>query len=99
MSGKPFYTPAARTDLRGIALYIARDNPDRAISFVAEIRAHCGRLATQPTIHRLREDLGPGTRMAVHGRYLILYSLRDDGRVVIERVIHGAHDLDRLDAD
>lgn len=99
MSGKPLYTPAARADLRGLALYIARDNPDRAISFVAEIRAHCGRLALQPTIHRLREDLGLGTRMAVHGRYLILYSLRDDGRVAVERVIHGARDRDRLDRD
>ena len=28
------YLPAALADLREIALYIAEDNPDRAVSFV-----------------------------------------------------------------
>jgi plasmid stabilization system protein ParE len=28
--------------------------------------------------------------------YLILYTHRDDGRVVVERIVHGARDLDRL---
>jgi plasmid stabilization system protein ParE len=35
-------------------------------------------------------------RGAVHGAYLILYTHREDGRVVIERVVHGARDLGRL---
>ena len=31
-------TPAARADLRDIALYIAQENPTRALSFVDELR-------------------------------------------------------------
>ncbi|MBO0906214.1 type II toxin-antitoxin system RelE/ParE family toxin [Jiella sonneratiae] len=31
------YSPEALADLRDIALYIAEDNPDRAMSFVAEL--------------------------------------------------------------
>ena len=31
------YTVDAEQDLTGIALYIAEDNPDRALSFVEEI--------------------------------------------------------------
>ena len=35
-------------------------------------------------------------RAAVHGAYLILYTPRDNGLVVIELVAHGARDLDEL---
>jgi toxin ParE1/3/4 len=77
-------------------LYIATDNPVRARSFVEELRQHCRRLAARPRIHRLREEFGPGVRAAIHGDYLILYSARDDGRVAVERIVHGARDLDRL---
>lgn len=90
------YTPAARDDLREIGDYIAQDNPARALSFVRELREHCQRIAGNPRIHRVREEFGPGVRGTTHGAYLILYTHRDDGQVVIERVIHGARDLDRL---
>jgi toxin ParE1/3/4 len=63
---------------------------------VLELREHCRRHAGQPRFHRLREEFGPGVRVAVHGAYLILYTHRDDDRVVIERVVHGARDLGRL---
>ena len=44
-----------------------------------------------------RADLAPGLRMAVHGRYLVLYrDLPDENAVRIERVLHGAHNLPRL---
>jgi plasmid stabilization system protein ParE len=64
---------------------------------VRELREHCRRIAVQPRLHQLREEFGPGVRRAVHGTYLILYTHRDDGRVAIERVVHGARDLDRLE--
>ena len=33
------FSPAAQTDLLDIALYIAQDNPKRALSFVDELEA------------------------------------------------------------
>ena len=96
MTARPRYSPAARGDLGGIAEFIGQDNPARARSFVEELREHCRRLAAQPRLHRLREEFGPGVRGAVHGAYVIPYTHRDDGSVVIERVVHGARDLDRL---
>ena len=35
---RSIFLPAAIADLEGIGDYIARDNPRRAISFVAELR-------------------------------------------------------------
>lgn len=95
MTVRPLFTPAARDDLREIGDYIGQDNPGRALTFVRELREHCRRLAAQPRLHRLREEFGPGVRGTVHGAYLILYTHRDDGSVVIERVVHGARDLDQ----
>jgi toxin ParE1/3/4 len=66
-------SPRAQLDLEEIGDYIARDNPGRAISFLDELKAHCGRLLAMPSAYPAREDLGAGIRMAVHGRYLILF--------------------------
>ena len=35
------YTPQSKKDLNDIGLYIARDNPRRAMSFVRELREQC----------------------------------------------------------
>jgi len=89
------FSDRAEADLEGVADYIALDNPKRAVSFVRELRARCERIAGQPRANRLREELGPGTRGAVHGPHLILYTERR-GVLVIERIVHGARDLGRL---
>jgi toxin ParE1/3/4 len=90
-------SPRAADDLEEIAEYIARDNPLRAASFVAELEAKCQAVAASPEIYPTRPDLAPGVRMAVHGRYLVLY--RDhpaENTVRIERVLHSARNLPRL---
>jgi toxin ParE1/3/4 len=86
------FSPRAEADLEGIGDYIARDNPARAISFLDELRAHCDRIAATPGSYPAREDLAAGLRMAVHGRYLILFGTNRDG-VRIERILHGARRL------
>lgn len=96
MTARPLYTPAARDDLREIEDFIGQDNPARAGTFARELRERCRRLAEQPRSHPLREEFGDGVRAAVHGAYIIFYTHRDDGRVAIERVVHGARDLGRL---
>jgi toxin ParE1/3/4 len=84
-------SPRAAADLEEIAEYIARDNPIRAATFVAELEAKCRAVAETPELYPARTDIAPGLRMAVHGRYLVLYrDLPDEGTVRIERVLHGA---------
>lgn len=91
------FAALAEQDLTEIALYIAADNPARALSFTAELRAHCRTIADNPEIYRLREEYGRGVRVAIHGRHLIFYAERETGVVVIERILHGARHLDWLD--
>lgn len=97
ISRRLFLSPRAAADLEEIAAYIARDNPIRAASFVAELEATCHAVAASPEFYPLRNDLAPGLRMAVHGRYLVLYrDLPAENIVRVERVLHGARDLPRL---
>ena len=90
-------SPRAAIDLEEIAGYIARDNPVRAASFVAELHAKCQAVAETPKLYPVRTDLAPGVHMAVHGRYLVLYrDLPANNAVRIERVVHGSRNLPRL---
>jgi toxin ParE1/3/4 len=90
-------SPRAAADLEDIAEYIARDNPERAATFVDELEAKCRAVAAAPDIYPARPDLAPGLRMAVHGRYLVLFrELPGQTAVRVERVLHGARNLPRL---
>jgi toxin ParE1/3/4 len=42
------FSRQAELDLEEIGDFIAADNPDRAVTFVREIRAHCVRIAKSP---------------------------------------------------
>jgi toxin ParE1/3/4 len=84
----------AKRDLRGIAAYIARDNPPRAVSFVAELHAVVLQIGERPNAFPNREDLFPELRSALHRPYLILFRIHEN-EVQIGRVIHGARDLAR----
>jgi toxin ParE1/3/4 len=61
-------------DLEGIADYIAQDNPTRAVSFIQEMRERIHAIGENPFLHRVRSELGEGARMAIMGRYVILFS-------------------------
>src|SRR5688572_30576536 len=89
------FSPSARQDLTGIADYIARDNPRRALSFIREIRARCAKLAAAPRSARPFPSLGADARILPHGSYLILYRITDEA-VSIERVLHGSRDVAAL---
>jgi toxin ParE1/3/4 len=89
------FTAMARDDLLQVARFIARDNPDRARTFVGELRRQCTRLVEQPNLGASRDDCAKGLRMLAHGRYLIFYCLMDDG-IKVERVLHSARDIGRL---
>ena len=87
-------SPRAAADLDEIADYIARDNPERAITFIEELRAVCERTSHSPEAYTLRPDIAPEVRMAVHGQYLILFRVLST-EVRVERVLHGARNLRR----
>lgn len=89
------FTPLAEADLEEIGDYIAKENPERAISFIRELRDRCEKIVHMPRAAPLRPELGEGVRIVMFGRYVICYSERDD-QVVIERIVHGARRLERL---
>ncbi len=89
------FAPAARADLTAIGLYIARDNPSRAESFVAELEALAAKIADRPQSYPARDHISTGLRGGTHGRYTILFrDLPDCVRIV--RIVHGARDLSAL---
>jgi toxin ParE1/3/4 len=79
-------------DLKEIGDWIAEDNPRRAISFIQEIRETFRQIGKGSLLYQLRPDIGEDARIAVVGRYVILFWV--DGDVVrIERVVFGGRDL------
>jgi toxin ParE1/3/4 len=82
----------ANADLEAITDYIIEDNPARAITFVDELTAKFRVIADRPKSFPLRDDLRPGLRSAVHGKYLIFF-LVDAEVVDVVRVVHGARNL------
>jgi toxin ParE1/3/4 len=85
--------PDAEADLEAIGDYIARDNPLRAVTFVAELRDKCNGLADMP----LGFPLVPryehrSVRHRVHGNYQIFYRTIGNPieRIDVLHIIHGA---------
>lgn len=92
------FSPVAKEDLIDIAVYIAQDNPVRALGFVDALEAKCLGIGRTPGIGTARPELGDGVRMLPHGRYLIFYR-ENEGMIRIERVMHGARDVEVHDFD
>lgn len=82
----------AEHDLESIGDYIAEDNPPRAVSFVAELRAQCAKIANAPDAYRPRPDLGDGIRSCAYGNYVIFFAATKT-RLTIARILHGAMDI------
>ena len=85
-------------DLEEIADWIAQDNPGRAVSFIREFREGFRRIGEGPFLYQLRPDIGEDARLAVVGRYVVLFRI-DDEVVRIERVLFGGRDLPPLFRD
>jgi toxin ParE1/3/4 len=92
---KVVLTASAKNDLLRIGDYIGKDNPQRPLSFVRELRfaaLELGELHEMyPLIRRYKDQR---LRRRVHGNYLILF--RVDRQVVVVRILHGAMDIDSL---
>jgi plasmid stabilization system protein ParE len=82
----------AERDLETIGDRIARDNPERAVTFIAQLLHACLGLAKFPQRFPLvprYEDRG--VRHRVHGNYLIFYRVERE-KVVVVHILHGAMD-------
>ena len=90
---RSIFLPAAVTDLEGIGDYIARDNPRRAISFVAELRRQCVKLTCSPEGYRQRPELGDSIRSCAYGNYVIFFTIQADALLIV-RILHGAMDIE-----
>ena len=85
-------TPLAAFDLEEIGDYIAQDNPVRAGSFVAELRAHCEKICLSPAGYRRRPELSDDLCSCTHGNYVIFFESTTE-QVTIVRILHGARDI------
>jgi plasmid stabilization system protein ParE len=83
-------TPRALVDLQEIVSFIARDNPDRAISFGDELIDKALSLTNQPLRGRVMPELGDSNvREIVYGSYRIIYECFPESICVL-RFWHGA---------
>ncbi|MEI9887486.1 MAG: type II toxin-antitoxin system RelE/ParE family toxin [Rhizomicrobium sp.] len=92
---KVSYTERARLDLIEIGAFIDADSPRNADLFIAKLEAKANKIAQWPRIYTRRDDLMPGLRSAVLGKYLIFFRIVGNGIEVV-RVTHGARDLKHL---
>jgi len=94
---KVAFAPQAKDDLIEIGVYIAQDNPKRALSFISELEAACDLLGQSADIGRARPELGQDIRAWPHGRYLIFYRKLVAKEIRIERILHSSRDIDGED--
>jgi toxin ParE1/3/4 len=86
----------AERDLENIGDWIANNNPDRALSFVAELLEACLSIGRTPRGYPLVDhQRDPTLRRRVHGNYLIFYDIGPQA-VEILHVLHGARDYERI---
>lgn len=83
------------TDITEIADYIGQDSPARASTFVDGLWEEIRKVGRDPMHYRIRPEYGKDARMAVVGRYVILFRIMQN-TVRIERVVHGGRNLPAL---
>lgn len=86
-------SPLAEQDLEAIGDFIAQDNPHRALTFIAELRKQCAKIAASPKTFRLRPEFGDNIRSFAYGNYMIFFRENPE-ELCIVRVLHGAMDIE-----
>lgn len=92
MAAKVVWTLRARQDLRSLFLYIARDNPNAAVSFRQKIIDKVDGLESFPESGRVvPERSDPRIREVILAPYRIVYRFKIEANLVeVLRVWHGA---------
>jgi len=92
MAYKLIWSPAARDDLHDIVVFIARDNPERAMSFGYQLISETDRLQTFPRLGRVVPEYENGNlREIILRPYRSVYRVNHERKVCeIARVWHSA---------
>lgn len=98
MAYKLIWSPAARDDLHDIVVFIARDNPNRAVSFGYELISDTDRLQEFPELGRIvPEYRNDYIREIIFRPYRIVYRVDQENKICeIARVWHPARELPQL---
>jgi plasmid stabilization system protein ParE len=98
MAYKLIWAPAALDDLHDIVVFIARDSPDRAMSFGYELISEIDRLQSFPEFGRtVPEYQNPHIREIIFRPYRIVYRVNhDQGACEIARIWHSARGIPTL---
>lgn len=98
MAYKLIWSPAARDDLHDIVIFIARDNPNRAMSFGYELISETERLHEFPEFGRIvPEYRNDCIREIVFRPYRIVYRVNHSQMVCqIARIWHSARGIPHL---
>lgn len=88
-----FISPQAEHDLREQWRFIANESSStRADTFLDSIKGKLAVLAEHPSMGRLRDELRPGLRSHLVGRYLIFYFTLEEG-IDVMRVVYAGRDI------
>jgi toxin ParE1/3/4 len=88
----------AVTDLQEIAAYIADKSGSRktALGFIRRIKARCLGIGEIPNGSPLREDLGPGIRLAAFERSAVIAYQVLPNSVEVVNIFYGGRDYETL---
>ena len=89
------FSPKAAQDIEEIGDYIETENPAAARRSLAALRTRCLQIEDAPRSGMRRLELPTGLRSIAFRRYVIFYTL-DQDTVRVERVLHGARDIEAV---
>jgi plasmid stabilization system protein ParE len=93
---KVVFSQNAEQDLEDIADWIARDNPERARSFVADLVRTCKSIGRTPRSYPFVDKSRDSTlRRRIYRNYLIFFDIGAKD-VEILHVLHGARDYAQI---
>ena len=98
MAYKLIWSPAARDDLHDLVIFIARDNPERAMSFGYQLISQTDRLQESPESGRIVPEYeNQLLREIILRPYRIVYRVNHDRKLCeIARVWHSARGIPRI---
>lgn len=98
MAYKLVWSPASRNDLHDIVVFIARDNPDRAMSFGYQLVSEIARLQEFPELGRIvPEYRNDSVREIIFRPYRIVYRINHGDKLCeIARVWHSSRGIPQL---
>jgi toxin ParE1/3/4 len=88
------FTPLARSDLKEIRDFIARDKSTAASQYMAMLKQKCELLADFPGLGIQRDEYCGLYKFSVDS-YLIFYRISQTGIDII-RILHGSRDIDSI---